>query len=90
MVMTDPKTPYHLRPEGGTVLCLVPRTADPRVREIYLVVDARTGQVHQTLTISPEGNISRIVFRHLRVNSGLPASLFSWTPPAGTQVLKAP
>jgi outer membrane lipoprotein carrier protein len=90
MVMIDPRTPFHLRPEGGTVLRLVPRTADPRIREIYLVIDPRTGQVHQSLTISPEGNTNHIVFSHLRVNTGLPASLFSWTPPAGTKVLKAP
>jgi outer membrane lipoprotein carrier protein len=89
-IKPDGKAVYPLRPEGGVVLRLVPRTPNARFKELYFVVDAQSGHVAQTLMVDPEGGTNHIHFRNVRVNTGLQEALFSWTPPRGTSVLSAP
>jgi outer membrane lipoprotein carrier protein len=89
-IKPDGKTTYPLQPSGGVVLRLVPKQGNARFKELYFVVDASSGAVTQTLMVDPEGGTNHITFRNMKVNTGIPESLFSWKPPAGTSVLAGP
>jgi outer membrane lipoprotein carrier protein len=74
--------------EGGYVLEGVPKQPTPAYQKILLYVDSGTYQVRRVLLLDAQGNRNRFDFVAPSVNQKVPAGEFSFTPPAGTQVIK--
>jgi outer membrane lipoprotein carrier protein len=80
------------RPEGlppGDAIELVPRKESADVQKLLFVVDPR-GQVLATVLTNGQGDVNQLIFSDVKVNSGLPDSLFRFEPPkdAHVQVLQ--
>ncbi|PLY10956.1 MAG: outer membrane lipoprotein carrier protein LolA [Desulfuromonas sp.] len=86
---------------GNYVLELSPRRSSVLIQRMLLVVDRdavlafkASGTVGDTFPIrastvfSPEGNRTQIEFSNIRVNRGLPDSLFRFILPAGVDVIR--
>jgi outer membrane lipoprotein carrier protein len=81
----DPST---VKFEGGWVLEGTPKEATPAYQKVLLYVDAATSQVRRVLIVDAQGNRNRFDFNNPLVNVPVPASEFTFTPPAGTQIVK--
>jgi len=80
------------RPDGlpeGSAIELVPRKPSADVQKILFVVD-KTGQVLASVLTNGQGDVNQLVFSEVKMNSGLPDSLFRFEPPkdAHVQVLQ--
>ncbi|MCA9562796.1 MAG: outer membrane lipoprotein chaperone LolA [Myxococcales bacterium] len=73
--------------EGRYCLELTPIHSEGQYRQLRMVVDADTYQVHETVVIDPIGNTNRFVFANMRTTDPLPAENFEFEPPEGTRVL---
>jgi outer membrane lipoprotein carrier protein len=73
---------------GGHVLLGTPRSPTPAFQKILFYVDSKTFQVRRVLLIDAQKNRNRFDFETARVNELVEASLFQFTPPAGTNVVK--
>src|SRR5215470_292671 len=73
----------------GDAIELVPRKPSAEVEKLLFVVDPR-GQVLATVLTNGQGDVNQLVFHDVKVNSGLPDSLFRFVPPkdAHVQVLQ--
>jgi outer membrane lipoprotein carrier protein len=77
--------------EGGRhQLQLVPRKSARTFRRVVLTLDPSSFRVMGVRWEDPTGNHNHMVFGDLKANVGLPEDEFSFTPPAGTRVIKAP
>lgn len=76
--------------DGQAVLDLVPRRSEGQVRRLRFTVDLETSTVIESVIVDPLGNTNRLRLRNVRQNAGLPASGFTFTPPAGTSRITAP
>ncbi len=70
---------------GGDGLELVPLKPTPGVQKLLFVV-GKDGQVLASVVTNPQGDVNQIVFGDAKVDQGLPASLFQFTPPKGAYV----
>lgn len=73
---------------SGYVLELRPRQPNPSFERILFYVDGRSFQVARTVVIDAQGNTNRFDFTNVRVNMNIPPSVFQWTPPRGTQIVR--
>lgn len=73
---------------GGHVLLGTPRSPTPAFQKILFYIDSKTFQVRRVLLIDAQKNRNRFDFDTARVNETVPPSLFQFTPPAGTNVVK--
>ncbi|HKQ71212.1 MAG TPA: outer membrane lipoprotein carrier protein LolA [Polyangiaceae bacterium] len=74
--------------ESGFVLEGVPTAPTPAYQKVLLYVDGDTAQVRRVLILDAQGNKNRFDFENAVVNTPVPASEFTFTPPAGTQIVK--
>jgi len=87
--------------EGNYVLELRPRRSSVLIQRMLLVVDRQAVEQHtqgsgvgeifpirSSTVYSPEGNQTIIEFSNVRVNRGLPDSLFRFILPAGVDVIR--
>jgi outer membrane lipoprotein carrier protein len=72
----------------GDVLVGTPKQATPAFTKVLFYVDSATSQVRRVLIVDGQGNRNRFDFENPKVNVAVPANQFSFTPPAGTQVIK--
>lgn len=72
----------------GYVLELRPTTPQPTYERIVFYVDRATFQVVRTAVIDAQGNQNRFDFSHPQVNMNIAESTFSWSPPAGTSIVR--
>lgn len=70
-------------------MVLTPRRPDPHVRELEMEVEAPTLYVRSLALEDPYDNRTFMQFSDLRVNSDLPADLFSFVTPPGVKTLRA-
>jgi outer membrane lipoprotein carrier protein len=70
---------------SATALTLVPRGASP-YRKVRIWVDARDALVRRFEITESNEAVRRVELRNLAANVSLADDLFSFTPPAGTQV----
>lgn len=70
-------------------LALTPRHPDPLLHEMEMEVEATSLYVRSLTFQDSYGNRTVMHFSHLRVNSDLPADLFSFVPPPGVKILRA-
>lgn len=73
--------------EGGYVLEATPNEPTAAYQLVLLYVDAATAQVRRVLILDAQGNRNRFDFSNAIVNNPVPAGEFSFTPPAGTQIV---
>ena len=71
----------------GTLLTLLPKKPDARLREVQLDIDPKSAQVRRSIVIDPDGSRNVITFSHLKTNVSLPKETFQLTPPPGTQII---
>lgn len=72
----------------GSVVELRPRQAVALYERVLLYVDrndARRGRVHRMMILDHAGNTNRFDFRRQEENPRLPASLFTFRPPAAAE-----
>ena len=72
--------------QGNYRLLLKARTADLGVDHLRMTVDQDTLQIIECSFTDTYGNDTRIYFRNMKVNSGLPDRLFNFKPPAKAEV----
>lgn len=77
-------------PEGNHLLTLTPRGSDLGVDAIDIAVDPVHFLVSQCRFADAYGNVTRIRFRNIRVNTKLPERLFAFKPPPGVEVVNLP
>lgn len=73
---------------GGYVLLGTPRNPTPAFQKILFYIDRATHQVRRVLLIDAQKNRNRFDFKQTRVNEKVAARLFSFKPPAGTNVIR--
>ena len=83
--LLDPAT---VKFAGGWVLEGTPKQATPAYQKVLLYVDAATSQVRRVLILDAQGNRNRFDFDNPLVNTPVPPDSFTFTPPAGTQIVK--
>ena len=74
--------------EGGWVLEGTPKDPTPAYQKVLLYVDEATSQVRRVLILDVQGNRNRFDFDNPLVNTPVPPSEFTFTPPSGTQIVK--
>jgi outer membrane lipoprotein carrier protein len=74
--------------QGGWVLEGTPTAPTPAYQKVLLYVDAATSQVRRVLILDAQGNRNRFDFDNPLVNTPIPPGSFTFTPPAGTQIVK--
>ncbi len=73
---------------GGYVLELRPITPNPSFERVVFYVEGQHFQVASTVLIDAQGNTNRFNFLAPRVNLNPALTVFQWSPPAGTQVVR--
>ena len=71
------------------VLSLIPRQANLPYQRALIWVDRTDDLVRRVEISEGSGGVRRITLDHLRVNTTIPASSFTFTPPAGVRVVDA-
>ncbi|MEO8181436.1 MAG: outer membrane lipoprotein carrier protein LolA [Deltaproteobacteria bacterium] len=74
--------------KGGYVLVAIPKDPTPAYQKMLLYVDGKTFQVRRVLLIDAQKNKNVFDFFDARVNEKVAASEFTFSAPAGTQVVK--
>jgi outer membrane lipoprotein carrier protein len=74
--------------EENYIVELAPKEQNPVLAKLILTVDKKTYYVVQADVIDGLGNVTRTRFMDIKTNEGLQNSLFHFTIPAGTEVLK--
>lgn len=75
---------------GATTLKLVPKIAQPGVSEVLVTVDTESLAIRSTQISDVYGNRTTVSFSNPKINAGLAASRFSFTPPEGVEVISSP
>jgi outer membrane lipoprotein carrier protein len=82
--------PEAVDKEGRYLLTLVPKSPDLGVEKLFLVIEPASFRILQCSFTDSFGNLTRIRFRNIRINSRLPDRLFSFKPPRGVEIHKVP
>jgi outer membrane lipoprotein carrier protein len=67
---------------------LTPRQPTAHYKYIVLDIDPKTYAVKQSFIYDTQGNINQVSFRKVELNTRPSDSLFNWSPPAGTKVVR--
>jgi len=70
------------------LVALAPKDPDSTIERILLLVNKETYNIHQFNTYDVLGNVTRIAFEDIRVNTGLKDSLFHFIVPSGVETIK--
>jgi len=73
---------------GGYVLVAKPRAVTPAFQRMLLYVDGATHQVRRVILLDAQGNKNRFTFEHPVVNKKVDPKEFTFTPPAGTKIIR--
>lgn len=88
----DLKKDFEIETASGTKdgfrIVLRPKTPQPNVKRITLEVNGKTLLVEKTSVEDLFGNETRVALRDIKVNPTLKDSLFEFTPPKGSSVVK--
>ena len=74
------KQVYHLK--------LTPKKAHPQVNFLEIWVNSKTYLVDRLQLVDHFGSVTDLVFSDIRINQAMPADFFSFTPPAGTEIIE--
>jgi outer membrane lipoprotein carrier protein len=76
--------------QGHHLLTLVPKASELGVDKLYLTVDKDSMQIIECRFADMYGNTTRIQFRNMKINTGVPEQMFTFKPPAGVEIMKMP
>jgi outer membrane lipoprotein carrier protein len=74
-------------PKDTNVLELIPRR-DATYTKLVLVLDPKTNQVTESILYVTSGDTNRFKFKNPKINSGLKNDAFTFTPPAGVEIIQ--
>jgi outer membrane lipoprotein carrier protein len=72
---------------GGYILKATPKVATNLYNFVMFYVDGTTYQVRRVLIVDAQDNRNRFTFTDPKVNQNVPATKFTWSPPAGVTVI---
>jgi outer membrane lipoprotein carrier protein len=75
---------------GKLVLQLIPRSSQNNLSKILLRLDKSTFLIYQTEVYDLFDNLTRITFSQIQIETNLPDTLFTFTPPPGVEILAPP
>ncbi len=78
----------QLQYTGGYVLVGTPKQPTPAYTKVLFYVDQQTSQVLRVLILDGQQNRNRFDFTNAQVNTNIDAAKFTFTPPAGTSIVK--
>jgi outer membrane lipoprotein carrier protein len=73
---------------GGWVLLGTPKAPTPSYQKVLFYVDKASSQVRRVLIVDGQGNLNKFTFDTPRVNDAVDPSVFVFTPPPGTNVVR--
>ncbi|MBE0556419.1 MAG: outer membrane lipoprotein carrier protein LolA, partial [Proteobacteria bacterium] len=76
--------------EGNYHLTLTAREAGGGIDKLYLIVDGKNFQIIQCRFNDAFGNTTRLRFSDIRMNTGVSDRFFTFTAPAGVEVVNVP
>jgi outer membrane lipoprotein carrier protein len=72
---------------GGWVLIGTPKVPTPSYQKVLFYVDKATNQVRRVLIVDGQGNLNKFTFENPHVNDAIEATVFTFTPPPGTNII---
>lgn len=88
----DLQEDFHVEEEGkedkGLKLKLVPKNPEPALVLAYLWIDPETAMLQQILLVDFFGNGNQLTFADTEINVDLSDDLFTFSPPAGVEILE--
>lgn len=72
---------------GSYVIKLVPRKPNPQIAEILVWADRSTFLIDRLRIIDQFGSVTDLFFSGIKTDVKIPASLFTFTPPPGTEII---
>ncbi len=77
--------------DGNYLIELTPKDEkEDESNKIKVVVDKRSYLISGAYLYDPFGNVTRLKFQDVKINGGVPDSLFNFEIPEGVDVIKAP
>lgn len=76
-----------INPGDTYQLTLIPKQSHPQIEVIALWVDRKTFLMQRLKVTDKFGAVTDLVFANLAVNPEVPASIFQFTPPEGTEII---
>src|SRR5258706_349919 len=73
---------------GDVALKLVPKQATAQYRYLVFVVDPKSAMVKESVVYDQQGGVNHLTFREVETNRAVPDARFSFSPPAGTKILR--
>jgi outer membrane lipoprotein carrier protein len=70
------------------LLKLIPRESHPQVQELHLWVSPETFLIQRLRIIDHVESITDLVFSDIKIDVDVPADLFNFQPPAGTEIIR--
>jgi outer membrane lipoprotein carrier protein len=70
------------------VIKLVPRKDHPQVQELRLWVSPESFLIERLRVLDHFGTVTDLFFSQIKIDVDLPAALFTFTPPAGTEIIR--
>lgn len=70
------------------IIKLVPRKPHPHVEYLHVWVDKQTALVNQLQIVDQLGSVTDIFFSKVKINEPVSPDRFSFTPPAGTEIIE--
>jgi outer membrane lipoprotein carrier protein len=80
--------PDHVAPKKELVIRLVPKIEHPQVDYLHIWVDASTYLIRRLEIVDHFGSVTDLVFTNIKYNQSIAPELFSFTPPAGTEIIE--
>ena len=71
-------------------LTLTPKRKEPGIEKLRLTIDRSDLHIKECRFADLFGNTTRIAFVNVEINGGLSSKLFTFTPPAGVEIVRMP
>lgn len=76
--------------QGNYLLTLTAKEAEGGVERLFLTIDGKNFHISQFSFTDAYGNATRLRLSDIRINTGVPDSLFDFKPPAGVEIVTMP
>ncbi|MBU2053735.1 MAG: outer membrane lipoprotein carrier protein LolA [Proteobacteria bacterium] len=76
--------------QGNYLLTLTAKEAEGGIERLFLTIDGKNFHISQFSFNDAYGNTTRLRLSDIRINTGVPDSLFNFKPPAGVEIVNMP
>lgn len=76
--------------QGNYLLTLTAKEAEGGIERLFLTIDGKNFHISQFSFTDALGNTTRLRLSDIRINTGVPDSLFDFKPPAGVEIVTMP